>query len=122
MEQSQMNSQIRIFMDHIHKHFTHVQRDSQFLLTFPDECLFFGFALFDFAANKLPQQPSGLMSRTLAYQKLVFVPNQGRYYLCHLSHHQFICLSQKLRWDRTIQLPDNIHRFAARMLHIVGST
>ena len=39
MEQCQMNRKIRVFVNHIHEHLAHIQRDGQFLLTFPDERL-----------------------------------------------------------------------------------
>ena len=37
----------------------------------------------------------------------------------HLSHHQFICLLQKLRRDRPVQFPCDIHGPTPVMLHIV---
>ena len=39
MKQRQVDRQIRIFMDDIHKYFAHIQRDGQFLLTLADERL-----------------------------------------------------------------------------------
>lgn len=54
MEQCQMNCQIRVFVNHIHEHFAHIQRDGQLLLTFPNERLFLGFAWLYLATYKLP--------------------------------------------------------------------
>ena len=36
-----------------------------------------------------------------------------------LSHYQLIRLLQELRRDRAVQLPGDIHRPAARVLHVV---
>ena len=43
MEQGQMNRQVGVFVDHIYKHFAHIQCDGQFFPAFPDECLLLGF-------------------------------------------------------------------------------
>ena len=62
-------------MDYIHKYFAYIQRNGQFLLTFPNQCLLFGFARFNLSANELPQEPPGLVIRTLTNQKFILVPN-----------------------------------------------
>ena len=54
MEQRQMDRQIGVFVDNIHEHLTHIQRNGQFFLAFPDECLFFCFAWLYLSANELP--------------------------------------------------------------------
>ena len=82
MEQGQMDRQVGVFVDHIHKLFAHIQCDGQFFPAFPDECLLLGFAWLYLSAHKLPQQPSGLMCRALADHKLVLIPNQSCYYFC----------------------------------------
>lgn len=41
MKQRQMDHQIGVFVNHIHEHLAHIQRDRQLLLTFPDERLLF---------------------------------------------------------------------------------
>ena len=57
--------------------------DIQFFPTFPHEGIFLCFPQLHFAAYKFPQQSSCLMSRTLANQKTVTIPNEGRYHFCH---------------------------------------
>lgn len=54
MEQCQMNCQIRVFVRDIHEYLAHIQRDGQFLLTFPNERLLLGFAWLYLATYKLP--------------------------------------------------------------------
>lgn len=77
MKQRQVNGQIRIFVDNVHKHFVHIQRDIQFLLALPDERLLFCLAQLHLATHKFPQQPSGFMGRTLANHKLILISEQG---------------------------------------------
>ena len=38
------------------------------------------------------------------------------------AYYQLICLLQELRRDRAVQLPGDIHRPAARVLHVVRRT
>ena len=42
--------------------------------------------------------------------------------MAELPHYQLICLLQELRWDRAVQLPGDVHRPAARVLHVVRRT
>ena len=49
IEQRQMHSDVRIFVDNIHKHIADRESDGKLFPAFPNECLFFGFAGFYFA-------------------------------------------------------------------------
>ena len=70
-----MDSQIRIFVNDIHEYLSHIQRDSKFLLTLADECLFSRFASLHLATYKFPQKATCLVSWALADQKLILIPN-----------------------------------------------
>ena len=51
-----MHGDVGIFVDNIHKYIAGGQRDGKFFTAFPNECLFFGFAGFYLAADKLPKE------------------------------------------------------------------
>lgn len=56
MKQRQMDCQIGVFVDNIHEHLTHIQRNDQFFLAFPDECLLFCFAWFNLCRQRTPKE------------------------------------------------------------------
>ena len=83
VEQRQMHRNIGIFVDNIHKHIADGQRDDKLFPSFPNECLFFGFAGFYFTANELPKKSSCLARRALTDHKLFTLPDESRYYFGH---------------------------------------
>ena len=89
MKESQVYRQIRVFMGHVHKLVSHLQRNGQFLPTLADESLLFCLARFHLSAHKLPQQSSGFVGRALAGHEFVVIPNQGSHHFCHSLHLPF---------------------------------
>ena len=79
-----MDRQIGIFLNHIHKHFTHTQSNNQLLLAFPNECLLLGSFWLYLAPYKLSQQTSCFVILALTNHKFVLIPDQGCYYFGHL--------------------------------------
>ena len=71
-------------MDQIHKNIAHFNLHIQFFPAFPYQSFFPAFAAFNFASDELPEQPAGLMRRTLTCQKPAFSPYESRNYFCHL--------------------------------------
>ena len=69
-------------MRYLHKYIIHSNGNIQFFMTFPDQCLLFGFPRLYFAADKLPQQSPCLIGRTLSDHKFIFVPDQSSDNLC----------------------------------------
>lgn len=85
VEERQMDSQIRVLMNHIHEDLPHRHGDGQLLPALPDEGLLLRLSWLHLAAYKLPFQTPGLVSRPLADHELIGLPNQGGYHFRHDS-------------------------------------
>ena len=77
VEQGQPDEHVGIFVRDLHKLTAHIHMDGQLLRTFPHQSLLHGLAGLHFAADELPQKPTGLVFRPLADQKFVLLPNQS---------------------------------------------
>ena len=64
-----MHRQIGVFVGNVHKYVTDGQKNVELFPALADKCLRFRFPRLDFAADKLPEQASRLVNRSLTSQK-----------------------------------------------------
>ena len=75
-KQGQVDGEVRVGVGEFQHRAVNRHRHPQLLLAFPDQSLGFRLPRLYLASYKLPQQPPGLMSWTLADHKLVLIPDQ----------------------------------------------
>ena len=83
-----MHNYIGILVDNIHKHITNREENIQFFLSLSYERLFFCFAWFYLATDKLPKESSCFVCRALANHELVATPNECCHYFSYLFFHR----------------------------------
>jgi hypothetical protein len=80
-EQGQMDGQVRVTVGGVPEQLSHLHGDTQLFPALPHQGLLTSLSRLHFAAHKLPQQPTGLVGRTLTGQKAIPVPDEGGYHL-----------------------------------------
>ena len=91
LKKVQTHRDIRIHVGHFHKQLPNGQADIQFFPAFPAKSLRMTFSGFHLAAYEFPKQTPGLVGRSLADHKPVFLPDQRCHHFryIHISTHFF---------------------------------
>ena len=86
--ETQADGHVGIFVKYLHERLVDFHGHIQFLSALPDEGLFVSLSGLHLAAYEFPKQPSGLVWRTAADEKLVLLPEEGGHHVHRLTAGQ----------------------------------